>query len=209
MVRALLAERKTQTRRIIKPQPTPAGNGLWHFHNRWGGISQVHEETLTSYIVDAAARFAVGDRLWVRENWQTPVRKPTKYGPIYYPADKHFFMNQSFPLGGNRPSIHMPRWASRLTLLVTGVKVERLSDISDKDAIAEGIVEDDGNIPDIWYCPGGSKFGVKRMGATPQEAFRYLWEAINGAEAWDENPWVVAVTFTVHQCNIDSLEVRL
>jgi hypothetical protein len=99
----------------------------------------------------------------------------------------------------------MPRWASRLTLIVTGVKVERLQAISNEDAIHEGIVEDDGDVPGIFYCPGGAKYGVKRHGASPSEAFRYLWEAINGPEAWGENPWVVAVTFTVHQCNIDSM----
>jgi hypothetical protein len=195
MVQALLAGQKTQTRRVLKPQPTPAGDGLWHFHNRFGGISQAHEEALTSYIVDAAARYAVGDRLWVRENWAVPGSSPLKYGPIYYAADKHFFMNQRFEVKRKRPSIHMPRWASRLTLIVTGVKVERLNDISGSDARAEG--------HPIRSDPYLSQ---EAHDDAARDWFMDLWDSINGAGAWASNPWVVALTFDVVKANIDAME---
>jgi hypothetical protein len=99
----------------------------------------------------------------------------------------------------------MPRWASRLTLIVTGVKVERLRDISEADAKAEGCIEDDGDIPGIWYVPGAH---LPRHGASAKDCFQLLWEKINGEEAWSSNPWVVAVSFEVHRCNIDSMEGR-
>lgn len=205
MIRALLAGRKTQTRRIIKPQPTPAGDGLWHFHNRWGGISQAHEEALTSYIVDAAARYAVGDRLWVRENWR-PIGDAALsecVGPedVMFAASVGPIDLETFRW---RPSIHMPRWASRLTLIVTGVKVERLKDISEADAITEGIerVGDIAGEPGWKHYPNGSAAGGW---LDPRESFRTLWQSINGPESWEANPWVVAVSFTVHRRNIDQM----
>lgn len=224
MVRALLDGRKTMTRRIIKPQPMPAGEGLWHFRNRWGGISQAHEEALTSYIVDAAARFASGDRLWVRENWaplaysrELGGSRACKIGEADFAMmiDGHHQHKNGRSQPGLKeyapgafdgvkwaPSIHMPRWASRLTLLVTGVKVERLQDISREDAIAEGIV------------PLGRRQGfdvythdnANGRHGSPISTFADLWRTINGEDAWDKNPWVVAVSFTVHKTNIDQMQ---
>lgn len=102
------------------------------------------------------------------------------------------------------PSIHMPRWASRLTLLVTGVKVERLQEISNADAQAEGIVEDDGSEPDIWYVPGAAAAGWKiQMASRPAPVFKSLWIALHGEESWASNPEVVALTFRVIKSNID------
>jgi hypothetical protein len=201
MVRALLAGRKTQTRRVLKPQPTPAGDGLWHFHNRWGGISQAHEEALTSYIVDAAARYAVGDRLWVREAHCITARPDFDLpGAAVYRADG------DLPLAW-KPSIHMPRWTSRLTLLVTGVKVERLQDISEEDARAEGVYPAAvyGSQVQSWLPAEDLR---ETFHPTAKAAFQDLWGRINGPEAWVANPWVVAVTFMVRKGNIDSLEGR-
>jgi hypothetical protein len=86
-----------------------------------------------------------------------------------------------------RPSIHMPRWASRITLEVTGVRVERLQDISEADAIAEGI--------DL----NASAIGIRTTGESPQPMaiaiYRSLWESINGPQSWDANPWVWVVEF--------------
>ncbi|MPR12871.1 hypothetical protein [Microvirga tunisiensis] len=203
MIRALIAGRKIQTRRM--PQPTPAGDGLWHFHNRWGGISQAHQEALTSYIVDAAARYAVGDRLWVRENWQTysilDSDAPSALTGIriWYGADEGYK-----PPSKVRPSIHMPRWASRLTLTVTGVKVERLQDISEEDARAEGVhpAAVYGGQAQSWLPAGDLR---ETFHLTAKEAFKDLWGRINGPESWEANPWVVAVSFEVRRGNIDSL----
>jgi hypothetical protein len=222
MIRALLNGRKTQTRRILKAvvRPAPAmdavnpKNTIRHpapyldaycsdrktaansrgMSTNWCWWTRDDRQCLPTFRVG----YAPGDRLWVRENWQTYSTLDNDAPSaltglrVWYSAD-----DGNKPQSKVRPSIHMPRWASRLTLTVTGVKVQRLNDISREDAIAEGIVEDDGDIPNIWYCPGGSKVGVKRLGATPQEAFRHFWEA---------NPWIVAITFNVRQSNIDALQ---
>lgn len=82
----------------------------------------------------------------------------------------------------------MPRWASRLTLIVTDVRVQRLQDISRGDAMGEG-------------CP----FQNMADGDDPREWFRALWNSLHGPDAWDANPWVCALTFTVHRCNIDQM----
>lgn len=85
-----------------------------------------------------------------------------------------------------RPSLHMPRWASRITLEVTGVRVERLQEISEADARAEGLST----------APGGWWSGADgQAGATPRAAFALLWNSINGADSWNENPWVWVVEF--------------
>jgi len=93
-------------------------------------------------------------------------------------------------LGSIVPSIHMPRWASRLTLTVTDVRVQRLQDISEEDAIAEGanLARSDG-----------------RLDPTFRLTFSNLWNSLHGPDAWDANPWVSAITFTVHHCNIDQM----
>ncbi len=103
-----------------------------------------------------------------------------------------------------RPSIHMPRWASRLTLTVSEVRVERLRDISEADAIAEGV--SNGMRPDgspFWAPPAG--FGGTRFIDTARHAFADLWKTIHGHESWAANPWVAAISFTVTPANIDSL----
>lgn len=97
------------------------------------------------------------------------------------------------------PSIHMPRWASRLTLAVTDVRVERLNAMSAADAIAEGIQD---------LCtPEHSDFGIPGLvnAQHPVRAFWLLWEHINGAGSWEANPWVAAISFEVHRANIDAL----
>jgi hypothetical protein len=104
-----------------------------------------------------------------------------------------------------KPSIHMPRWASRLTLTVTDARVQRLQEISEADAVAEGAgfyVPGHGFITeaDLRADPGYSNFLAPRMG------FEAIWASIHGPDAWDANPWVAALTFTVHRCNIDQME---
>lgn len=152
------------------------------------------------------ARVAIGDRLWVREAWrvwdgydETPPRDLAADTIVVYDvggsseASEGYRRTSEWPatqserpkgLGKLRQSMFMPRKFSRLTLTVTGVRVQRLHDISEEDAIAEGIERAD----------------------DPVARFASLWDACYGPEAWGANPWVVATTFTVHRCNIDQME---
>jgi len=99
---------------------------------------------------------------------------------------------------GITPCIHMPRWASRLTLVVTATKIERLQDISGPDSIAEGV--------ECPTCTAMGKSACNRLGCfASQGAFSELWSRLHGRESWDANPEVVALTFAVHRCNIDNL----
>jgi hypothetical protein len=115
---------------------------------------------------------------------------------------------------GIAPCIHMPRWASRLTLVVTETKVERLHDMSPSDAVAEGMkaISKDGRlfkygIPDSDGYPGTDDFGWpwEEWRMSPVDAFQHLWVKLHGPESWDANPDVVALSFTVHKTNIDQL----
>lgn len=146
--------------------------------------------------------YAPGDRLWVRETWAAgacanglapsclhPGFWLRDNGGLWFAADKAEPAHPVTPKGPNRPGIHMPRWASRLTLIVTEVRVERLQDISEADARAEG--------PDLCRDDG-------RLHATYRIAFANLWDSLNAERApWDSNPWVVAVSFRPVLGNID------
>ncbi|MCW2242211.1 hypothetical protein [Azospirillum canadense] len=189
MVRALLDGRKTQTRRILKPQPET----FLDEHGEALPIGLLHVEgdprprvTIGRVVTLQEVRYAVGDRLWVREAW-------ANIAPgIYYRATDE----RAAPAGTKwRPSIHMPRWASRITLVVEGVRVQQLQDISPDDAQAEGVQKCHLN----WSADG------ETFGGTPRDAFSALWDSINGPSAWDANPAIVALTFRVIRTNIDSL----
>lgn len=203
MVRAILDGTKTQTRRIAKfVQPNGSD---WHIRNGYGGMSVADEHAVREYGPDYAP-YAIGDRLWVRESWFVD-HVDCQDGPYQAPEGmsqqeliENGFLHFAATDDPNsweaerprwKPSIHMPRWASRLTLTVTDVRVERLQDISEADAKAEGcraIGSEDCPDPDfrsfVWD-------------------FNNLWNHINGPEAWDANPWVVAVSFSAEQRNID------
>jgi hypothetical protein len=105
-----------------------------------------------------------------------------------------------------RPAIFMPRWASRITLTVTDVRIERLQDISRWDAIAEGLHR--AHEPALsqeqhvfhWTYPSSP------MRGEPVAVFTHLWNSLHGPDAWDANPWIMALTFDVHKCNIDMME---
>lgn len=160
MVRAILAGTKTQTRRAFPVQPPP-GVRVGIVNNmtqRYGGP---------------------GDRLWVREAWRTtgcggraddmPPRDLQPH-PVWYVADGTAPVDEC--CGKVRPGMFMPRWASRITLNVTGVRVERLKTISHADAVAEGMAVDDAVYD-----------------------YMKLWQTLNGPESWDANPWVWVVEF--------------
>lgn len=196
MVRALLDGRKTQTRRIVKPMAsqgflTPellARAPSASMQEGWAGFTHPKGGPLTSIRCPYGVP---GDRLWVREAWCS-ADTPSGFA---YCADTPSGSDQRRM--GWRPSIHMPRAASRLTLVVTDVRVERLQDISEADAEAEGI-----SIQAPPDKDGGRHFGVDGMQIdekTAGRAFRTLWSGINGPDSWAANPWVWAVTFEVER----------
>jgi hypothetical protein len=174
MVRAILDGTKTQTRRVVKPAPMMVTD---HKTAVWEGPA----DSLLK-LLDGAGRHCPygqpGDRLWVREAFAFCLAD--KFGPtpdsVIYRADEG---NADWPHGW-KPSIHMPRCASRITLEVTAVRVERLNDISEKDAWAEGCEGFDDDVT-------GGKSGYLE--------FAELWESINGPGSWDANPWVWVVEF--------------
>lgn len=202
MVRALLDGRKTQTRRTLGQFDVFTDSG-----GRKADVSFLHIEgeplprvTIGRVVTLKKLKAAVGDRLWVREHWRTTQAfedlRPSQMTPentrIKYIADDFVdHKGKSFPHfhdGRRRHGMHMPRWASRLTLVVTGVRVERLQDISRGDAMQEG-------------CP----FPNMADGPNPRDWFKDLWDQINGEGAWGANPWVGAYTFTVIAKNIDEV----
>lgn len=218
MVLALLAGTKTQTRRVVPQQPTLRPDGLWDHHDYEYGIAAADDAALGSWMADFQ-RLQRGDRLWVREAHQIydthgqNRRDGLRWGPwgglpttingdgtqiAYYRAG----FDRCDP-GRWRPSIHMPRWASRLTLTVTEVRVQRLQDISEEDAIAEGADLAIG----VQFIGGPAVHtSVPNVYATPRKWYRELWDNISGAGSWEANPWVAAYTFTVRLGNIDLVQ---
>lgn len=182
MVRALLAGTKTQTRRVLKPQPVwdNGALGIEDKAGRWIFCANT-ERGFAEGLPRSRFKmpYAPGDRLWVREAWASDGMVGVRY---YATDDVH-------ELRRKRSPIHMPRWASRLTLLVTDVRVQRLQEISRGDAMEEG-------------CP----FANMADGPNPRDWYRDIWNSIHGPDAWDANPWVAAISFTVHRCNIDTME---
>ena len=191
MVRALLEGRKTQTRRVVKPQPFHyQAGGCWMLEVRGNARCLGQSDWL-----EGCPYGQPGDRLWVREAWQALHSddrvKPRDILPTTdrsawpcYPASGDYVMG-----GRIRPSIHMPRWASRLSLELTAMRVERLLAITEADALAEGITP----------CPGGA-FGVEDP-FTPHnsavKAYFALWDSLNDARGfgWASNPWVWVLEF--------------
>lgn len=181
MVRAILENRKTQTRRLVKFTDSgrvkrPGSSLNWH-------------------IEDPNAAFAcpygmAWDRLWVRETFaDTTDLHVDDPGWVYRATDPDWSTMEGFKW---RPSIFMPRAASRLNLGITGVRVERLNQISDEDAMAEGIrCYTAGDILAYAVSPDSRDDAE----ATARMAFRALWQSINGADSWDANPWVWVVNF--------------
>lgn len=229
---------KTETRRILKPQPPKPedfsgsvfglcpdvadGVKMYSLNDyerlpkhptKWRLDGSVGVARAAGFPTTYNARYAAGDRLWVREN----LRRSSADGETWtYAADDAVI---SMPAGDRRipamiawahheerdsvPSIHMPRIFSRLTLVVRAVKIERLQDISEEDAIAEGIRQ----------MRDGSGTWVSREGPgnlvtpwpTAREAFADLWQSLHGCGSWNANPYVVAITFQPHLCNIDAM----
>ncbi len=212
MVRAILAGHKTVTRRPVKGDQIPHRGSSDIDGCQWIAVGQ-HDRRY-GFVVsgsteeECAAELAIygrcpygliGDRLWVREAWVADAqvdavapRDLSQGEPIWYPADggrRKTGCSMITP-GKGRPSIHMPRWVSRLLLEITDVRVERLQDITDEQARAEGCTADD----DPFWHP---TYNDPDSGGRPshRNTFEYLWGEINGPHAWDANPWVWVVEF--------------
>lgn len=205
MVRAILEGRKTQTRRVVKPQPPSkfpfAQDGtLGGITAFWWTDKDIDLDDIAwwpGYDDQDAVKCpygSPGDRLWVRETWchigshtgpHTGVRT---IEDVRYKADGDGYVW--------RPSIFMPRWASRITLEIVSVRVERLQDISEEDAETEGY-ERETFYRELDKLSIARKLnrltGVERMPA--QSWFIDLWESINGAGSWEANPWVWVIEF--------------
>ena len=182
MVRAILDGRKTQTRRIAKPR----------FDDRkpcehWKGENHDGDATMYRHCSHGSEGLGCpygqpGDRLWVRETWFSS--NPKTPSRVRYAADDLIRLEDGLFARAVcnppkwRPSLFMPRWASRITLEIVAVRVERLQDISDTDAIREGIPD----YPDF-------------TGDSPVHDYSALWESINGNGSWDLNPWVWVIEF--------------
>ena len=181
MVRAILKGRKTQTRRVVKPQPTMQevdgtyGVSVLAFKQKKGKGHWIWPNA-KDIIVTECPYGEHGDRLWVREAFT----ECPKGNFIYREQEETHDYGKSTADANNKwtPSIYMPRRASRITLEITNIRVERLQDISDKDALAEGVDQTNTSIKGY---------------AT--ERFKNLWESINGAGSWDANPWVWVIEF--------------
>ncbi|MEE4683594.1 hypothetical protein V2K59_01950 [Pseudomonas alliivorans] len=185
MVRVILSGQKTVTRRAVKVQPRIDASGNFCV----GGANygqDIYGKPVTKHFVRSDCPYGQpGDRLWVREAWQADAqvdsvapRDLSQGEPILYPADgasRQTGCSMITP-GKTRPSIHMPRWVSRILLEITDVRVERLNDISQEQAALEGVDCD----MSAW---------------TFRDHFQKLWESINGVESWNANPWVWAVEF--------------
>lgn len=215
MVQAILEDRKNQTRRICKPQPVYdedsgyvyIGNVMFDIHDKWD---------IPMYLKNNA-RWEIGDILWVKETffalgkWEN--NGTTKTGKQKYRfrdltkkmgREYMYLVNSDKPAEVEtkkdglihwykRPSIFMPRIASRIKLKVTNVKVERVQDITEEDAIAEGINEDhfETAVNLYNYC------GAGYTDYMPPAKYTYmqLWESINGKGSWDVSPWVWVIEF--------------
>jgi hypothetical protein len=205
MVRAILDGRKTQTRRVVKLvgsdviEERVVGSGeatsevSWPFDTTWADGD------------DGSPWYACpygepGDRLWVRETW---AHDGSKAPPLYRASwqCKRDYPGVPCEHGPDRwrPSIHMPRWASRITLEVTGVRVERLQAISEADAIAEGVERADvvinGHNEGTRYRDYTGPNDPSEWFNSARASFRSLWECINGPDSWEVNPWVWCVEF--------------
>lgn len=237
MVRALIACQKTMTRRIFKRdrEPPPAWDGWYGFsvltpdrHVELRGWTK-EKGPISRFM---PLRIVKGDRVWVKEThyrygkwvkdgttktgrqrWRFRAWSPGRIpgGTYVWYADditgEKLAPKRTAVGWHKRPSIFMPRWASRLTLIVTGTKVERLQEISNADALAEGVIA----YRQSWNAKQaaeaflrGTEAAVEtNHGTTAQHLFYLLWTSLHGTESWKENPEVVAISVRVVAENID------
>ena len=199
MIRALLEGRKTQTRRAMRPQPSVVervyGMPVFMWDKRSPNATEAAE------LVKKCPYGQSGDLLYCREafsyqhDYETGQTFDDPHSTIHFWADGNPDIGEwTRP----KPSIHIPRWASRLTLLITDVRVQVVRDISEADAIAEGVQRDS----DGWidYQTPGTQCCTSAVAS-----YKTLWESINGAGSWDANPWCWALSFSVIRQNVDQV----
>lgn len=191
MVRAILEDRKTQTRRIIKPQPD----------------KDLDPDTLKGAwedgFIDVKCPYGkIGDLLWVRESFYEPRCDGTVIYRANWKKDAQQRGFDNIPDAVDwkwKPSIHMPRWASRITLQINDIRIERIQDISERAAKAEGA------------RPAFTRIIRENWPVVPHPqyvwGFEELWESINGKGSWNENPWVWVIHFGVHKQNVDKWNI--
>lgn len=208
MVRAMLEGRKTQTRRVVKCSHLDYGGAggkdstEWNDPAFWGYECENGEWVMLEATEKGDHQLPCpygvpGDRIWVRESFATvnpragcELNRRPEFDGVRYMAtwDKAHH-------GGWKPSIHMPRWASRITLEVTGVRVERLQEISEEDAIAEGIERSEFG---GWkHYPHEGDYCACGDWKMPQNSFMSLWQSLDnyGPDSWAANPWVWVIEF--------------
>lgn len=224
MVLALLAGTKTETRRLLYGlrKAKPDASISIDYDRRYlptGSPPPDHYWSLRR-------RFEPGQRLWVRESVQAIV-DAEEYDAIRYLADGHVarsaaatreeadrYADQLYGYRDRKgapdrrtgvpvPSIHMPRWASRITLPVTEVRIERLNDITEEAALAEGVVPHPNGGFHVPGIPHPDPNWPYLSRPTAREMYAALWDVINGSGAWGENPWVSVTRFDVIPRNID------
>lgn len=208
MVRAIIDGRKTQTRRVMKSQPVPSktkDGDYWFPCNKIqsmvhvsdfipgnGAVVDMHE-----FYSSCCPYGGVGDRLWVRETFQVGLCTESSfaYNATHSPSDLEEGWNEVIKW---KPSIHMPRWASRITLEITDVRVEQLNHISEEDSKAEGIrmIDDNfGNGPAYCDYTLADLDDHAEWYNRASDSFISLWQSIYGAESWLNNPWVWVIEF--------------
>lgn len=188
MIQAILAGRKTQTRRVIKnlDMIQDVRDGVPYFEDAYGDWHKT----------SAACPYGQpGNYLWVKETWAHPVRGCEFQNGVSYRADHIDPSGDASPIKW-RPSIFMPRWASRINLLIKNVRVERLQEISEADAIAEGtevpsVLLTGSTYPNLSYEIDGP--------STIVDYYHQLWDHINAKRgySWASNPWVFVIEFEV------------
>ncbi|HGW1780654.1 TPA: hypothetical protein ACNMRI_002343 [Klebsiella pneumoniae] len=212
MVRALLSGRKTQTRRIIK-DCTVGRDQISKFIQIEKKFIGCYPEDVPELIRECCPYGIPGDRIWVREAFRVHSRATDVATLVYKASERNSWTEQTHrvpvavcnkPATPEKwtPSLHMPRWASRILLEITDVRVERLNAISPEDAESEGLERtnftgfgDEPGLPsypepDVYFDPL-----KKQWKEYPPEAFAGLWESIYGKGSWQANPWVWVIEF--------------
>lgn len=208
MVRAIIAGRKSMTRRVVKPQPFEVSPRL----GKTPGLIRVREADPTLSTFGTACPYGKpGDRLWVRETWQAvPIGRHRDWsgipdGRLRTPCPGRETVAAIYRADGEmpgdeiwQPSIFMPRWACRIVLEITDVRVERLNDISANDALDEGVGRTEFWKPsELEGRPFEEKWwdDYEFSERYPPLVFRKLWESIHGVGSWAKNPFVWVIEF--------------
>lgn len=202
MIRALINGRKTQTRRVMKHQPAHGcrydmvESKIGACHHNGAGVFVPYAGNVATH-VQPCPWGQPGDLIWVRETFTN-----SPDGPIYAATAGEAGALEPGDSIRWTPSIHMPRWASRLTLRLTDVRVERVQDISEEDCGAEGITVPP---PLLGIDMDGNPIESETAGMDPWDFFSELWDNINAKRGfgWEANPWVWVLGFEVIHANVD------